>query len=95
MTGYTVDAGVLVKSLVDEAHSGEAAALPDSGLTLVAPALILQRLPPCRGGRPAGEAIMTPLHLEDPGPSLPRRPGPATVGIPNIVARAPSRSGPR
>ena len=46
MTGYAVDAGVLVKWLVDEAHSGEAAALPDSGPTLVASARILQRLPP-------------------------------------------------
>ena len=46
MTGYTVDASVLMSWFVDEAHSGEAAALPDSGLTLVAPALILQRLPP-------------------------------------------------
>ena len=40
MTGYTVDASVPVKWLVNGAHSGEAAALPDSGPTLVAPALI-------------------------------------------------------
>lgn len=40
MTGYVVDASVVVKWLVWEAYSEEAAALLDSGSTFVAPALV-------------------------------------------------------
>ena len=40
MTGYVVDASVVVKWLVQEAYSEEAAALLDSGSTFVAPALV-------------------------------------------------------
>ena len=40
MTGYVVDASVVVKWLVREAYSEEAAALLDSGSTFVAPALV-------------------------------------------------------
>ena len=40
MTGYVVDASVVVKWLVQEAYSEEAAALLDSGYTFVAPALV-------------------------------------------------------
>ena len=38
--GYVVDASVVVKWLVDEAHSTEAAGLLDGGSTFVAPALV-------------------------------------------------------
>ena len=40
MTGYVVDASVVVKWLVQEAYSEEAVALLDSGSTFVAPALV-------------------------------------------------------
>lgn len=40
MTGYVVDASVVVKWMVDEEHSEAAASLLDSGATLVAPALV-------------------------------------------------------
>jgi len=40
VTGYVVDASVVVKWLVREAYSEEAAALLDSGSTFVAPALV-------------------------------------------------------
>ena len=40
MTGYVVDASVVVKWLVQEAYSEEAAVLLDSGSTFVAPALV-------------------------------------------------------
>ncbi len=40
MTGYVVDASVVVKWLVDEDHSEEAAGLLNSGSTFVAPALV-------------------------------------------------------
>lgn len=40
MTGYVVDASVVVKWLVREAYSEEAAALLDSGSSFVAPALV-------------------------------------------------------
>ena len=38
--GYVVDASVVVKWLVDEVHSEEAAALLSSGTTVIAPALV-------------------------------------------------------
>ena len=40
MIGYVVDASVLVKWLVDEEFSAEAATLLDRGFTLVAPGLV-------------------------------------------------------
>lgn len=40
MTGYVVDASVVVKWLVDEDYSYEAAGLLDTGSTFVAPALV-------------------------------------------------------
>ena len=40
MTGYVVDASVMVKWLVNEAHSDQAAGLLDAGSTLVAPGLV-------------------------------------------------------
>ena len=40
MTGYVIDASVVVKWLVTEDHSEEAAHLLDSGSTFVAPALV-------------------------------------------------------
>ena len=40
MTGYVVDASVVVKWLVDEDLSGKAAGLLNSGATFVAPALV-------------------------------------------------------
>ena len=40
MTGYVVDASVVVKWLVREAYSEEAAALLDKGSTFIAPALV-------------------------------------------------------
>ncbi len=40
MTGYVVDASVVVKWLVDENHSDEAAGLLDGGSTFVAPTLV-------------------------------------------------------
>ena len=40
MTGFVVDASVVVKWLVDEDHSREAADLLNSGSTFVAPALV-------------------------------------------------------
>lgn len=40
MTGYVVDASVVVKWMVDEEHSEAAASLLNGGATLVAPALV-------------------------------------------------------
>ena len=40
MTGFVVDASVMVKWLVNEDHSEKAAGLLEIGLTLVAPALV-------------------------------------------------------
>ncbi len=40
MTGYVVDASVVVKWLVDEDYSDDATLLLDAGSTLVAPALV-------------------------------------------------------
>ena len=40
MTGFVVDASIVVKWLVDEAHSREAADILHSGSALVAPALV-------------------------------------------------------
>ena len=43
MTGYVVDASVIVKWLVNEDHSEKAAGLLDMGWTLVAPALVFAK----------------------------------------------------
>ena len=47
MTGYVVDASVVVKWLVTEELSDEAASLLDRGSTLVAPELVLRRSLQC------------------------------------------------